>query len=928
MCSVVPTPPRALSRGPLHQDEVRASLSEGRHADALEALRQLRRSRLGAEAVSLALQEAEALFGLLRFRDALGVATRALRRRPVDPDVAARLRVVRGHALWLTGRVRPGRAEVLRGIAGAREPLTRARGCEALALFAWKEQDLDGARRHLSAARALYEEAGSAEGLVRVLEKEARVLRDAGRIEAALDVLARRIEAAAASPRLDALASARTDRGDLLGVLGRWREAREELDEASRLFREVGDPREMTLAGVNRAVLDVAEGDLVAAQAALARARGALGAGGDPRAAAEIELLVSDVHLAAGEPEGAEQAAVEALKLFGLVRDRVGESRARFRRSHALLGLSRLREALREARRSLRAAPSSRGDLQALAALAMGRVLLRGRRADAGAAFERAIALCGFPSGILHAARLGRAIAAGVRRGDEEVERIVRSLEIWGDRRLLSLCLGDVACLLGPEGGPRARATVRAVPDHRSDALVEAAVALTADGEWSALWAAAVRAVEPLLPWSRAVLVDEPAWELRSGSAAPGLAPEADLAREIVRTCRGPARLDLRRDPAWRRHPQRVLHRLGEALVVPAGEGGAFYLERRDGAPGFGEGDLVLAAHLGRLLGGRRPACVAAEPPDARAAFPGIVGRCSGMALLFDQMSRVAASEVTVHVSGETGTGKERVARALHERSARRARPFVALNASSLSDELFEAEMFGHTRGAFTGAVAPREGHVAEAEGGTLFLDEVADLTPRGQAKLLRFLGDFECRRLGESVTRRADVRVLTAANADLRERVRAGAFREDLMYRLTPLTLSLPPLRERGGDILLLARHFLREAAASEGRPAPVLSSEAGRALEGYAWPGNIRELENEMKRLVVLGGRGPMRCQHLSPRIAAAMETPRGSGPLREAVAAFEREHIVRALGVNGGNRARTALALGLTRQALLGKMKRLGV
>ena len=234
--------------------------------------------------------------------------------------------------------------------------------------------------------------------------------------------------------------------------------------------------------------------------------------------------------------------------------------------------------------------------------------------------------------------------------------------------------------------------------------------------------------------------------------------------------------------------------------------------------------------------------------------------------------------------------------------------------------------MFGHAKGAFTGAVSAREGYVARAEGGTLFIDEVADLTPRAQAKLLRFVQEKEYRRLGETETRRANVRVLSAANVDLERRVATGHFREDLMYRLRPIVLCLPPLRERGGDVLLLARHFVRLAARREAVPPPLLPADVAQALASYAWPGNIRELENEMSRLVVLAGRGPIRREHLSARVADAVRDRPSC--LRDARARFEREFVGRALSRNGGSRTRTACELGLTRQALVAKIKRLGL
>ena len=312
--------------------------------------------------------------------------------------------------------------------------------------------------------------------------------------------------------------------------------------------------------------------------------------------------------------------------------------------------------------------------------------------------------------------------------------------------------------------------------------------------------------------------------------------------------------------------------------------------------------------------------------PHPGSAFPELVGRGPAMQALFAEMARVTDSEVSVHIFGDTGTGKERVAAAIHRRSRRGAGPFVAINASSLSDELFEAELFGHVRGAFTGAVSAREGYVARAEGGTLFIDEVAELTPRGQAKLLRFVQEKEYRRVGETEVRRANVRVLSAANVDLERRVAAGLFREDLMYRLRPIVLALPPLRERGGDVLLLARHFVRLAAQREGVPVPLLPAEVVKALVSYSWPGNIRELENEMGRLVILAGRAEVRREHLSPRLAEPVIDPRSC--LRDARQRFERDFVARALSRNGGNRTRTAGELGVTRQALVAKIRRLGL
>jgi DNA-binding NtrC family response regulator len=306
--------------------------------------------------------------------------------------------------------------------------------------------------------------------------------------------------------------------------------------------------------------------------------------------------------------------------------------------------------------------------------------------------------------------------------------------------------------------------------------------------------------------------------------------------------------------------------------------------------------------------------------------FPEIVGRSPASQALRREMERIASSEMTVHIQGETGTGKERVARALHRGSRRARGPFVALNAAGFGDELFEAELFGHTRGAFTGAVAAREGYIAAADSGTLFIDEVGELSARAQAKLLRVLQEREYQRLGESVTRKADVRILSATNVDLAQRVAEGRFRRDLLYRLKVATLHVPPLRERGPDVLLLARQLIREAAARDRRAEPALTEEVRAALQLYTWPGNVRELQNEMNRLVVFAHGGPARVEHLSREVRGGVP-PSGTLFLRRMVRDFERERVRQALERHGAVRA-AAAELGITRQALYNKKRRFGL
>jgi hypothetical protein len=430
-----------------------------------------------------------------------------------------------------------------------------------------------------------------------------------------------------------------------------------------------------------------------------------------------------------------------------------------------------------------------------------------------------------------HLARLGAALGRGDGRQSSELREPLDGLVAWGDRRLLAFGVADVRDRLGaasalPAQPADAAAPALAVASARERALVDAAVALAAPAAWPGRWAGAMRALRPVLPWARAVLVTrQGGLELRPDLEDPRPLAEDEFLLPIARRITGPTLLDLAAEREAAEHPARLLYSLSGAALAPLPEGGALCVAFRREAT---DSDAALIAEAARLLSPHVAELAAAsERPDSEASpFPEIVGRCAPMRALFEEMLRVAGSEAFVHVAGETGTGKDKVAHALHARSRRRGGRFVALNASSLSDELFESEMFGHARGAFTGAQLARDGYVAEAEAGTLFIDEVADLSLRAQAKLLRLLQSREYRRLGETELRQADIRVVTAANVDLEQRVAQGTFREDLMYRIAVVTLQLPPLRERGDDVLLLARHFLRAAARKDGCAAPGLAA------------------------------------------------------------------------------------------------------
>lgn len=289
----------------------------------------------------------------------------------------------------------------------------------------------------------------------------------------------------------------------------------------------------------------------------------------------------------------------------------------------------------------------------------------------------------------------------------------------------------------------------------------------------------------------------------------------------------------------------------------------------------------------------------------------------------------IAATDVTVLVQGESGTGKELMAEALHRASPRRDNPFVAINCAALPEQLVESELFGHRKGAFTGAVENQPGRIQTAEGGTLFLDEIGELPLSIQAKLLRFLESGECQAVGEKSPRRVNVRVIAATNRDLYRQVRQGLFREDLYYRLNVVPLELPPLRQRRGDVPLLLKSLTNRLATQYGLEAPRYSGKALTRLEGYAWPGNIRELRNFCERMVVLLSGRTIEPENLPLEITRQQSTA-SSGPFTLpdsgiSLEELEQEMIRQALERTRGNRSRAARLLGLTRDTLLYRIKK---
>lgn len=320
---------------------------------------------------------------------------------------------------------------------------------------------------------------------------------------------------------------------------------------------------------------------------------------------------------------------------------------------------------------------------------------------------------------------------------------------------------------------------------------------------------------------------------------------------------------------------------------------------------------------------------------EDRYRIDGLVGHSAVMRGLFQLLETVAATSSTVLITGETGTGKELAARAIHHNSPRRANRFVAINCSAIPETLLEAELFGHVRGAFTGAVGTRQGRFEQAHKGTLFLDEVGTMSPALQAKLLRVLQEREFERVGDSHTIKIDVRVVAATHSDLKKMVSEGTFREDLFYRLNVIPVQLPPLRDRREDIPLLAQHFLQKLAGEAERGQVTMSQEALRRLMAYHWPGNVRQLENVLERALAFShGRSQIDVPDLSPEIqnqpaptdSSQVWFPDDGLDFESYIEAVELSLIHRSLERTQGNKRQAAKLLNLKRTTLIEKLKRL--
>jgi DNA-binding NtrC family response regulator len=431
---------------------------------------------------------------------------------------------------------------------------------------------------------------------------------------------------------------------------------------------------------------------------------------------------------------------------------------------------------------------------------------------------------------------------------------------------------------------------------------------------------------------------------------AQGAAAEAELGGETTLGREAGNSIVLADPEVSRRHAVIRRDPEGRHVVTDLGSANGTYLNgRRLVVPAvLADGDVV-------TLGSAKITFVAAAAADARSDRTGgdgestavrptveegvLLGESPAMLAVFDLVRKASASDLPVLIEGETGTGKELVARGIHSSSRRTAGPFLAVNCAAMSEALLESELFGHCRGAFTGASQDRLGLFESAHGGTVFLDEIGEMPLGMQAKLLRTLESLEVTRVGESRPRKVDFRLLSATNRDLAAESERGAFRSDLYYRIAAFPIRLPALRERPEDIPPIAEALLGAACRRSGKRTPRIEPDAMAALARFRWPGNVRELKNEIERAVAVAAEGePIGLRLLSPKLTAPGPSPTAAagaaadagdpGELRSRTAEFERQEILAVLERHGGKRADAARELGITYQGLVKKMRRLGL
>ena len=381
---------------------------------------------------------------------------------------------------------------------------------------------------------------------------------------------------------------------------------------------------------------------------------------------------------------------------------------------------------------------------------------------------------------------------------------------------------------------------------------------------------------------------------------------------------------DAQADPRFSGSESVIFQQISSAACVPLKYGeqtlGAIYLDSRLDRERFNEETLefllafatqaAIAIENAHLFEHLREENLQLQSEVQRIyAFDEIIGKSVKMQEIFSIMSRVLNSDITALLEGESGTGKELVARALHYSGYRHKKAFVAQFCGNLAESLLESELFGHKKGSFTGAICDKKGLFEYADGGTFFLDEISEISPQIQAKLLRVLQNGEIRRVGDTESRKVDVRIISATNRDLKEEVKKGFFREDLYYRLNVIQIKIPPLRERHGDVPLLTRFFLKKFANKSGETPKKLSREAVKALERYHWPGNVRELENCLERAIVLSSGEEIQAEDL-----LIPKTEEGEGG-RKTLKEIEKEVVLKTLEEESGNKTRTAEVLGVS-------------
>jgi DNA-binding NtrC family response regulator len=809
--------------------------------------------------------------GLLRARCQLHLGRLGAARRTVDALARAEPEPAEAVELAAVGaRLAANRAErggprrwaaraLAAGKRGGAEVMARAELVAALA--AWDRGARAEAERRLAACRDL---AGDPDDGWRWLQAQALTALAGGDPETAAESLGRALGAGRrrlyrhrAAGLWNDLGLARAQAGDLAGSERAFR-------HALRLYRGCDGPRQITLAAVNLAEIELRRGRLSGVRDILERSTAANRADGNLRGGAYDAALWARYELVHGRPGAA---------------------------------LDLCREALGQLERAKLAGDGD--ELRLLAARALG--------------------------------WLDRPEAARA-----ELEGLPE----------------EVFAVLEPEERP----AVEALAGDRERALARAAGTPLA-----ALWSALLTGAEPPAEAWDALAVLEPYRAARTvydcDRLEPGSVPARWLRRAVATLRRIGAglpaeRLEARDAGPWRALAEYLGRTPGEPGALAVLFAGAGYPEARltwraaaggdervfAGGPGGGErlaapaaaGEIELSAPeldpvlsaLFRLALRDLPAPAGEPAAEPSPAGGGIVGRDPALLAALERADRLAPGGLPVLIHGESGTGKELMARRVHRRSVRREGPFVAINCAALSESLLLADLFGHVRGAFTGADRDRAGVFESARGGTVFLDEIGDLPPTAQGMLLRVLQEGEVRRVGESLPRRVDVRVVTASHRDLEAMVREGSFRQDLYYRLRGAVVVLPPLRERGADVLLLAEHLL--AHQSTGRPPAKLSPAAQARLLAHAWPGNVRELDNTLGVAAALAAGGTIEPEHLE--LPAAEPAP--AGDYHRQVEAYRRRLVEEALTAAGGNGAEAARHLGLTRQALSYLVRKLGL